>query len=228
MTTLCVYGLTLAAQPKVAGGGSPLGPMDWLFVIALGVFLGSMLLGAAFAFLSLFRAWAQAALSGAPVMFFDILAMRLRRSPIQKLVEARVRSRKAGLEIGLDMWEAHHLARGNVEKVLEALIRAYQGQLTIDYFTDRSPPEGKPKEWIVFNTLASHCLAGGDPVAVVEAMIALRAKNMAITFMEAATLDLAQRTSEGRRMVEAVAEAVEMRRLLSNNNAPQAQGEGNA
>lgn len=228
MTTFCGFCLPLAVQSNIPGGGTQFGPLDWVAVIAMGVFLGSMLLCAAYVFLALFRAWAQAALSGAPVRFFDVLAMRLRRSPIQKLVDARVRSRKAGLDIGLDMWEAHHLARGNVEQVLEALIRAYQGPLTLDEFIIGEPKPGVSKERLAFNTLASITLAGGNPVAVVEAMIALRAKGMVVTFQEAVSLDLAQRTSEGRRIVEAVAEAVEMRRLETKQTAPQAQGEANA
>lgn len=175
MTTLCGFCLTLAAQPKVAGGGTQgIPPGAWMVLAVVSCFVLLTILGVLWSFAAL---WLRAALSGAPVSFFDIVAMRIRRSPIQQLVEARVRSRKAGLEIGMDMWEAHFLARGNVEPLLEAVIRAYQGRLTLADFTDRPPPAG---------------------------------------FMEAAGLDLAQRIGEGKRMVEAVAEAVERRRLESN------------
>lgn len=225
MTMVCGFGLPLAAQPKGAGMADPI---DWIFLIALGVFFGAMFLCIAFVFLSLVRAWVQAALSGAPVMFFDVIAMRLRRCPVQKLVEARVRSRKAGMEIPLDKWEAHFLARGKVEVVLEALIRAHQGPLTLDEFIIGEPTPGVGKEILAFNALASHNLIGGNPVAVVDAMIALRERGMAVTFQEAVSLDLAQRTSAGKQMVEAVAEAVERRRLESKQTAPQAQGEANA
>ena len=64
--------------------------------------------------ISFFSLWLQARLSGAPVSFLELLAMKLRRVPIGLIVTNRITAVKAGLPISTSDLEAHYLAGGDV------------------------------------------------------------------------------------------------------------------
>ncbi|MBL6913481.1 MAG: flotillin-like FloA family protein, partial [Puniceicoccaceae bacterium] len=94
---------------------------DWPFTIALAgwqlgaaAILGLILLIGFFIIISFFSIWLRALLSGAPVGFPTLVAMRLRGVPSSLIVDARITSVKAGIEISANDLEAHYLAEGNV------------------------------------------------------------------------------------------------------------------
>ncbi|MSP60464.1 MAG: UPF0365 family protein [Myxococcales bacterium] len=69
--------------------------------------------------------WITAKTAGAGVSMLQLVAMRLRKVPPLTIVNARINSLKAGLpDISVDMIEAHFLAGGHVELVVNALISA--------------------------------------------------------------------------------------------------------
>lgn len=77
--------------------------------------------------------WVRALISRAPVGLFNMVAMRLRRVPVQLIVDNRITAVKAGLTISSDELEAHYLARGNVEDTVLALIAADKARIRLDF-----------------------------------------------------------------------------------------------
>ncbi len=83
--------------------------------------------------ISFFNLWLQALLSGAHVSFLNLVAMRLRNVSARVIVSARIRAAKAGIELDTDQLEAHYLARGNVLRVVEALIVANNPNIDLHF-----------------------------------------------------------------------------------------------
>jgi uncharacterized protein YqfA (UPF0365 family) len=79
------------------------------------------------------RLWVAAKASGAPVSMPTLLAMRLRRVPPDQIMNARISAVKAGLDIPVNMLEAHFLAGGRVEAVVNALISADKASINLDF-----------------------------------------------------------------------------------------------
>ncbi|MBL6920451.1 MAG: flotillin-like FloA family protein, partial [Puniceicoccaceae bacterium] len=75
---------------------------------------GLILLIGVFILITFFSIWLRALLSGAAVSFPTLVAMRLRGVPSSLIVDARITSVKAGIEISANDLEAHYLAEGNV------------------------------------------------------------------------------------------------------------------
>ncbi len=82
--------------------------------------------------------WITALASGVPVKISTLVGMRFRRIPPQKLVNAYIQGRKAGLDVTTDMLETHYLAKGNVERVINALISAKQAGISLSFETARA------------------------------------------------------------------------------------------
>jgi uncharacterized protein YqfA (UPF0365 family) len=82
-----------------------------------------------------FGLWINARASGVPVKMLSLIGMRFRRISPQKIVNAFIRARKAGLDVGTDMLETHYLAGGNVERVVQALISAHQAGINLAFKT---------------------------------------------------------------------------------------------
>jgi uncharacterized protein YqfA (UPF0365 family) len=83
--------------------------------------------------LSFFSVWLRAWLAGAPVGPFNLLAMRLRGVPYVTIVDARIRAKKAGIELSSDEVEAQYLAGGNVIDCVHALIAAQKAGIALDW-----------------------------------------------------------------------------------------------
>jgi uncharacterized protein YqfA (UPF0365 family) len=66
----------------------------------------------------------QALFSDAKVAMLDLVMMRLRKVPPEVIVLNRITAKKAGIDIPTDLMEAHYLARGNVSRVVAAMIAA--------------------------------------------------------------------------------------------------------
>jgi len=86
-----------------------------------------------FIILSFIGVWLRARLAKAPVLFRQLIAMKLRRVPGGMIVDNRVTAVKAGLELSTDQLEAHYLAGGSVEHVVLALIAARKAGITLDF-----------------------------------------------------------------------------------------------
>jgi uncharacterized protein YqfA (UPF0365 family) len=79
------------------------------------------------------RLWVAAKASGAAVSMPTLIAMRLRRVPPDQIMNARISAVKAGLDIPVNMLEAHFLAGGRVEAVVNALISADKASINLDF-----------------------------------------------------------------------------------------------
>ena len=79
------------------------------------------------------RLWIAAWSSGAYVGLITLVGMRLRRVPPGTIVTARISSVKAGLQISIDELEAHFLAGGNVERLVQALISADKANIQMPF-----------------------------------------------------------------------------------------------
>ena len=69
--------------------------------------------------------WIAALAAGVRLRIFgDLVGMRLRKVSPVVVVNALISSTKAGISLKVADLEAHYLARGNVERVVNALIAA--------------------------------------------------------------------------------------------------------
>ena len=92
------------------------------------VILYILLFAAIIIFLSLFFSfvpvglWISAAAANVKVGIFNLIGMRLRRVTPTRVVTPLIKATKAGLDININKLEAHFLAGGNVDRVVNALI----------------------------------------------------------------------------------------------------------
>lgn len=75
----------------------------------------------------------QAALSGAHVGILSLVGMSLRKVSSSVVVNARIMSAKAGVPIRTDLLEAHFLAKGEVIRVVTAIIAAHKAQIPLGF-----------------------------------------------------------------------------------------------
>ena len=92
-------------------------------VVAIAVFLHFVPLGL----------WMSALAAGVRVGIFTLVGMRLRRVPPAKIVMPLIKANKAGLEVSVNQLEAHFLAGGNVDRVVDALIAAQRAQIPLPF-----------------------------------------------------------------------------------------------
>ncbi len=84
-------------------------------------------------FLHFLQIWIRAFAARAPVSIVNLIGMRLRGIPPAIVVNARIMSVKAGIEMATDGLEAHYLAGGRVEKVVRALIAADKANIPLTF-----------------------------------------------------------------------------------------------
>ncbi len=77
--------------------------------------------------------WISAMAAGSHVAIFTLIGMRLRRVPPAQIVMPLIKANKAGLEINANQLEAHFLAGGNVDRVIDALIAAQRAEIRLTF-----------------------------------------------------------------------------------------------
>lgn len=77
--------------------------------------------------------WISAAAAGVKVGLGTLIGMRLRRVPPVKIVTPQIKSVKAGIVTSIDKLEAHYLAGGNVDRVINALIAAQRANIPLEF-----------------------------------------------------------------------------------------------
>ena len=68
--------------------------------------------------------WISALASGVKIRISTLVGMRIRRITPSRLVYPLIKATKAGLDVSIDKMEAHYLAGGNIDRVINALIAA--------------------------------------------------------------------------------------------------------
>ena len=77
--------------------------------------------------------WISALAAGVNVGIVNLIGMRLRRVVPSKIVNPMIKGHKAGLGIATDQLEAHYLAGGNVDRVVNALIAAERAAIPLQF-----------------------------------------------------------------------------------------------
>ena len=104
------------------------GASSVLFII-LAVFALIMIL-----YLVPVRLWITAIFSGVRLKLFrDLVGMRLRRVPPDRIVKPLITAHKAGIPVQTPKLEAHFLAGGNVQQVVNALISADKADIDLPF-----------------------------------------------------------------------------------------------
>ncbi len=94
-----------------------------LVVVGISVFLHFVPLGL----------WISAIAAGVRVGIFTLVGMRLRRVPPANIVLPLIKANKAGLDVNVNQLEAHYLAGGNVDRVVDALIAAHRAEIPLPF-----------------------------------------------------------------------------------------------
>ena len=92
--------------------------------------------------------WISALASGVKIRISTLVGMRIRRITPSRLVYPLIKATKAGLDVSIDKMEAHYLAGGNIDRVINALIAAQRADIDL-----------------VFERAAAIDLAGRDVLA---------------------------------------------------------------
>jgi len=100
-----------------------------VIVLILGVLV---ILALAFQYIGL---WVQAWLSDARVSMLALIGMRFRQVDPRTIVNARIQAVKAGLNVSTNQLETHYLARGDVPRVVRALIAADRAKISLPWDT---------------------------------------------------------------------------------------------
>lgn len=75
--------------------------------------------------------WFRALVSGAHVSMGRLVGMRLRKIKLAMIVDAYITGTKAGLDIDITELETHYMAKGDVIKVVNALISAHSANIVL-------------------------------------------------------------------------------------------------
>jgi len=99
----------------------------WIVVLGIVIFLVLL----SFVPVGLYiAAWA----AGARVRIRTLIGMRLRRVPPARIIMPRIKAIKAGMDgVTVDKLEAHYLAGGNVDRVVDALIAAHRAEINLTF-----------------------------------------------------------------------------------------------
>jgi len=82
--------------------------------------------------------WISAAASGVRISIFSMVGMRFRRINPSKVVLPMIKATKAGLHVNMNELEAHLLAGGSVDRVVDALIAAQSAQIPLEFEQSRA------------------------------------------------------------------------------------------
>lgn len=77
--------------------------------------------------------WITAYFSGVKIKMATLIGMRLRRVAPSRIVNPMIKATKAGLTIDIDELEAHFLAGGNINTLVDALIAAQRANIPLEF-----------------------------------------------------------------------------------------------
>ena len=77
--------------------------------------------------------WVSSLAANVQVSIFNLIGMRLRRVVPSKIVIPLIKSTKAGMGLTVNQLEAHYLAGGNVDNVVNALIAAHRADIDLQF-----------------------------------------------------------------------------------------------
>ena len=98
------------------------------------IILGSILFAIVLLYFVPVRLWITAIFSGVKLgLFRDLVGMRLRNVPPSAIVGPLITAHKAGIPVQVALLEAHYLAGGHVQQVVNALISADKANIDLSF-----------------------------------------------------------------------------------------------
>ena len=104
-----------------------------VFALPLGVIIVVIFIVSLFLHFVPIGLWISARAAGVNVGIFNLVGMRLRRVIPSKIVLPLVKANKAGLDVNANQLEAHYLAGGDVDRVVDALIAAQRATMSLTF-----------------------------------------------------------------------------------------------
>ena len=104
-----------------------------VFALPLGVIIVVLFIVSLFLHFVPIGLWISARAAGVNVGIFNLVGMRLRRVIPSKIVLPLVKANKAGLDVNANQLEAHYLAGGDVDRVVDALIAAQRATMSLTF-----------------------------------------------------------------------------------------------
>ncbi len=77
--------------------------------------------------------WVSSMAANVKISIFNMIGMKLRRVKPATIVMPLIKARKAGLNLGVNQLEAHYLAGGNVDNVVNALIASERAGIELKF-----------------------------------------------------------------------------------------------
>lgn len=77
--------------------------------------------------------WVTAYFSGVKIGIFTLIGMRFRRVQPIRIVNPLIKATKAGLDLDIDKLEAHYLAGGDINSVVDALIASQRADIGLEF-----------------------------------------------------------------------------------------------
>ncbi len=77
--------------------------------------------------------WVSALAANVKVSMSNLIGMRLRRVAPKKIVLPLIKAVKGGIKVNVSELEAHYLAGGNVDRVIDALIAAHRADMNLPF-----------------------------------------------------------------------------------------------
>jgi len=77
--------------------------------------------------------WISAVAANVKIRIGTLIGMKLRRVTPVRIVIPQIKAVKAGLDLSINKLEAHYLAGGNVDRVVNALIAAQRAQINLEF-----------------------------------------------------------------------------------------------
>jgi len=106
-----------------------------VFVTALLIICGIVVLVCLLLFVKFFRLWIQAYFAGAEVKMSELIGMWLRKVESRTIVISKITAIQAGLTLTTKDLESHYLAGGRVPNVVRALIAANRANIALSFRT---------------------------------------------------------------------------------------------
>jgi uncharacterized protein YqfA (UPF0365 family) len=111
-------------------GANP-NPDIWPWVIGgVGIILGLIFL---FIFFSFVQLWIQCLLTGAKIGILDMVRMKLCKVDYVMIVRQKIALVQAGVKVSTQEMEAHFLSKGNVQRVVNAVIAAHKAAMDLPW-----------------------------------------------------------------------------------------------
>ncbi|HCC32562.1 MAG TPA: hypothetical protein DEQ28_01475 [Clostridiales bacterium] len=77
--------------------------------------------------------WISALAAGVKVGIITLVGMRLRRVPPFRIIDPLIKATKGGIDVDINLLEAHFLAGGNVDRVVNSLIAAQRANIPLSF-----------------------------------------------------------------------------------------------